>query len=434
MPSGNLIDASIIFILGGPPTFSGFTGIIAARCTCDDGNLADGDGCSSRCQVEPCWTCTGDPSTCSPSPDGSACEDGSVCTTQETCAGGTCGGGSVVSPCVDMTGPWLSNGSRGPANPYQLTSYVTQRGTDLIVRDVSDVARVAGTIDPATGAFDVRIARTSQPPDSCGEGFDTLIGSATSLAYAASGTSRRPRPAQPSICDSLVWTETGTRCGNNALDPGETCDDGNVISGDGCSASCAVETCWHCTGIPSTCALVPRTPCKSTTAPTKSLLSIKNVGDPNRDALLWRWKRGQDTNLAELGNPAASDDYVLCLFDESSPTPALLFSARLPAGCVGDPCWSPSGSSSMRYRSESSLPEGITKAKLKAGVGGTAQAQTRGKGALLSNHAYPPLPLPLPVRMQLQGANGFCAETRHDSSSVLKNDPSNGIFKARGAP
>jgi len=32
-------------------------------------------------------------------------------------------------------------------------------------------------------------------------------------------------------------------CGNGGLDPGEECDDGNGDSGDGCSATCAVEEC-----------------------------------------------------------------------------------------------------------------------------------------------------------------------------------------------
>ena len=31
------------------------------------------------------------------------------------------------------------------------------------------------------------------------------------------------------------------RCGNGAIEPTEACDDGNTISGDGCSAACEVE-------------------------------------------------------------------------------------------------------------------------------------------------------------------------------------------------
>jgi CSLREA domain-containing protein len=43
-------------------------------------------------------------------------------------------------------------------------------------------------------------------------------------------------------------------CGNGVIDLGEQCDDGNTASGDGCSASCAVETGWSCSDEPSTCA------------------------------------------------------------------------------------------------------------------------------------------------------------------------------------
>ncbi len=35
-------------------------------------------------------------------------------------------------------------------------------------------------------------------------------------------------------------------CGNGVLDTGETCDDNNTISGDGCSSSCQVEDGWNC--------------------------------------------------------------------------------------------------------------------------------------------------------------------------------------------
>ncbi len=42
-------------------------------------------------------------------------------------------------------------------------------------------------------------------------------------------------------------------CGNGTVESGETCDDGNLASGDGCSASCATESGFACTGTPSTC-------------------------------------------------------------------------------------------------------------------------------------------------------------------------------------
>ncbi len=42
-------------------------------------------------------------------------------------------------------------------------------------------------------------------------------------------------------------------CGNGVIETGETCDDGDYIGGDGCSATCQVETGWTCTGTPSVC-------------------------------------------------------------------------------------------------------------------------------------------------------------------------------------
>jgi fibro-slime domain-containing protein len=37
-----------------------------------------------------------------------------------------------------------------------------------------------------------------------------------------------------------------TKCGNGQLDPGETCDDGNTVSGDGCNSFCQAEADFLC--------------------------------------------------------------------------------------------------------------------------------------------------------------------------------------------
>ena len=39
-------------------------GVINPPETCDDGNLVDDDGCSSECEAEGCFACSGEPSTC----------------------------------------------------------------------------------------------------------------------------------------------------------------------------------------------------------------------------------------------------------------------------------------------------------------------------------------------------------------------------------
>lgn len=39
---------------------------------------------------------------------------------------------------------------------------------------------------------------------------------------------------------------TGATCGNSVIETGETCDDGNTVSNDGCSSTCQIETATTC--------------------------------------------------------------------------------------------------------------------------------------------------------------------------------------------
>ena len=40
---------------------------------------------------------------------------------------------------------------------------------------------------------------------------------------------------------SVTYSTVAPGCGNGVIEPGETCDDGNTTSGDGCSATCQIE-------------------------------------------------------------------------------------------------------------------------------------------------------------------------------------------------
>jgi cysteine-rich repeat protein len=42
---------------------------------------------------------------------------------------------------------------------------------------------------------------------------------------------------------ALILNAVVQNCGNGNIDPGEQCDDGNQVSGDGCSANCVIEYC-----------------------------------------------------------------------------------------------------------------------------------------------------------------------------------------------
>ncbi len=44
-----------------------------------------------------------------------------------------------------------------------------------------------------------------------------------------------------------------TLCGNSTLDPGEKCDDGNKLGGDGCTPLCQIEKGWICPTVGQLC-------------------------------------------------------------------------------------------------------------------------------------------------------------------------------------
>ena len=60
-----------------------------------------------------------------------------------------------------------------------------------------------------------------------------------------SGVMRDGGPTTPSdagaTSDGGETLDTGPACGNGRIEPGETCDDANAASGDGCSSLCELE-------------------------------------------------------------------------------------------------------------------------------------------------------------------------------------------------
>jgi cysteine-rich repeat protein len=79
---------------------------------CDDGNATSGDGChGASCVVEPGWTCTGQPSACTP-----ICGDGLVVGDEGCDDGGTSGGDGCDASCTTETG-WHCVGQPSACGP-----------------------------------------------------------------------------------------------------------------------------------------------------------------------------------------------------------------------------------------------------------------------------------------------------------------------------
>ena len=169
--------------------------------------------------------------------------------------------------------------------------------------------------------------------------------------------------------------------------------------------------------------VTPLAGCRTPVVPFRARLSIKNKDPDSRDKLSWNWTKGQATSPAELGSPTTDDAYALCLYDESSATPALLLQATAPAGgtCPTRPCWkgvgNPPGSKGAKYKDRELAPDGLQKIRLKPGNDGSARIFIAGRGEQLG---LPPGPVPLPLRVQLRGTHGVCWEARY--GTALKND------------
>lgn len=261
---------------------------------------------------------------------------------------------------------------------------------------------------------------------------------------------------------ATVATCVGAPCGDGVLDAGEACDDGNVDDGDCCAADCSAaaadgvacddgETCTtsdqctsgSCGGTPvadgtgcddgSRCtsesctagacvvAAAPASGCFTPSAARAAALSLKNAPGGSRDTVGFKWNKGEETMLADFGDPLASDDYALCIYDADAD---VVLAAQIPAGgtCAGRECWK-SGLTGISYRDKEATPDGINRVLLRAGDAGRAAVAAKGKGEPLK--MTPVDDITLPVRAQLR-RDGACWEATFSLPSRLTSE----VFKA----
>jgi MYXO-CTERM domain-containing protein len=270
-------------------------GLKEASEMCDDGNPVSGDGCGTVCGVEPGWSCSceapffmysneqfagrvggtgggvGPQMGCTGNDvliglaiqwsDGrnDATRTRAICgsvsvtptgevatarTTSQESGGSGCAGWdpSTWSPDVLCPSGWIIVGLRGENAPgtlfYSISIMCQQMGVDGFPAGLAQEVAVPGStlgigtavsVDCPSGG----IARWFQTRSGCGQdALDLYCGEATAGCGSAT-----------SICN--------TQCGDGAIGaPVEQCDDGNAIRGDGCSASCQVESGWSCGSVP----------------------------------------------------------------------------------------------------------------------------------------------------------------------------------------
>ncbi len=237
-------------------------------------------------------------------------------------------------------------------------------------------------------------------------------------------------------CDSNCTT---TGCGNAIVTAGEQCDDGNLQAGDCCDASCQFEIAGtgcddgeYCT-LTDTCdgtgscqgLAQPSVSCIVPLAAGKSVLLLKDRA--SRDVLSWKWGRGPEVLLAAFGNPDVTDDYRLCIYEQTGPAASVFLDASAPSSPVK---WSSLGTKGFKYKDADLIPDGLRLLKVKPGPAGKAKIKVKGKGANLAitKLGFDPSAT---ITVQLHAGSGSCFGAAY-SAPFSRND--SGQFKAGNTP
>ncbi len=90
-----------------------------------------------------------------------------------------------------------------------------------------------------------------ETPEVCDDGNTVSGDGCTNLCQSEMGFSCTGAAGSRSVCTSISPpTPPPSGCGNSRREGTEVCDDGNLVPGDGCNASCQTESGFDCYGVP----------------------------------------------------------------------------------------------------------------------------------------------------------------------------------------
>jgi cysteine-rich repeat protein len=203
--------------------------------------------------------------------------------------------------------------------------------------------------------------------------------------------------------DGCEATCVPTGCGDGIRDPGEECDDGNLIDADGCEPDCSRTVCPK----------EPAPECRGSIRAGRTLLVVKNTARDGSDRLAWKWASGEATSMADFGDPVGgATDYALCVYERSGGPPRRFMSVGVPGGgtCRGRPCWKAT-SSGFRYKDPDRASDGVTLVFLREGEDGNARIKLRAVGVDLDPPALGFMHSTIVA--QLQNSDGECWEASY---------------------
>ncbi|MFO0762716.1 MAG: DUF4215 domain-containing protein [Byssovorax sp.] len=268
---------------------------------CDDGNTKSGDGCDATCAVEPGFGCMGNPSVCSTvCGDGvkagnEGCDDGNQ--NNSDCCNNLCQLLCEVEPndtpvqalasgvfTVDLVVKAAINpgtdvdyfpiklltktdlliqtfDGTGPNNCNNVDTVLDFIGTDgtTVIASNDDVngANSCSRIDPATTpdmrGLDPGTYYAKVTPFSAGNTipaytirFTFVASCGNNVVEGSEECDGNGGPPCDATCQRIPV------CGDGFTDAPETCDDANMVNGDGCN-SCVINPGYQCVGAPSVC-------------------------------------------------------------------------------------------------------------------------------------------------------------------------------------
>jgi cysteine-rich repeat protein len=144
----------------------------------------------------------------------------------------------TITPVNDR--PTATAGTATTAENTPVTVTLTGADLDLDALTFAVGAATVGTLGPVTATGPTTATVVYTPPIN----YD----GAASFTFTASDAALTSAPATIAITITNVPV-----CGDGVIELPETCDDDGAVGGDGCSATCAVESGWTCSGLPSGC-------------------------------------------------------------------------------------------------------------------------------------------------------------------------------------
>ncbi len=215
---------------------------------CDDSNKNDGDCCNSFCKVEADCECP-EVGACM---SFTACGDGRLTSAEACDDGNTVDGDGCAADCKTVTPGWQCRVPGKKCVPF------CGDGQIIGGENCDDGNNVSGDGCSATCLIEPGATCTGTPSvcttamcgngmKEAGEGCD--LGPQNGLFYGDATGCSKTCTQEPNCRPSGTTQACSTACGDGNVDTpdGEECDDGNALSGDGCSADCKIEGGFTCT-------------------------------------------------------------------------------------------------------------------------------------------------------------------------------------------